>query len=124
MRRLLFVLALVAALASGGGVARASCTTQDSPGSFAHETITVSNVSLPFTVATSQPTGQVQAFSALVTIEVDSIRWWADGTAPTAAIGHLASPGQTIEVCGTDNIRNFRMIRVTTDSTVRVSYFR
>lgn len=103
-----------------GIVAEAAAVCSRPTGARAFETITVSTTSLRLTAATS-----AGSLGALVTIETNPIRYRFDGTAPTAAVGHLAPIGQAIEVCGGDNIRNFRMIRQgAADATATVSYFR
>lgn len=123
--RIAFALALLAGLSlHSTGTVQASCGRPDSPGVFAFETITVSSASIGFTSATYAPTGQTPAFAALVTIETNSVRFRSDGTAPTASVGHIVTANQTIEVCGTDNVKNFRMIRVGSDASATVSYFR
>lgn len=103
--------------------ARAGSCSSNTLSAYGNETITVSNTALGFTAALyDQGSGQAQ--SALVTIAGDSIRWWANGAVPTATVGHLVTAGTPVEVCGFANIKNFRMIRQTTDATVSVSYFR
>jgi len=105
-----------------GPEAKADCSPPSSS-SYAHETITVSNTALGFTSNLINQ-GAGQATFALVTVAVDNVRFWSDGTAPTATVGHIVVAGTPVSVCGFDNIKNFKMIRVTTDATVSVSYFR
>lgn len=124
MKKRLLLLAAVLGMALYQAPAQANCNTLGSPGVFAFETITVSSVSIGFTAATYAPTGEQQAFAALVSLETNAIRFRSDGTAPTAAVGHAVSAGSNIEVCGTANVRNFRMIRQSADATATVSYFR
>lgn len=122
-RALLFGLLVAMALWQEPAKA-ATCVATGTLNAYAHETITVSTTSVGFNAVLYQQ-GSGDAQSALVTVAADSIRWFADGTiAPTTTVGHLASAGTPIEICGFSNIKNFRMIRVTTDSTVTVSYFR
>ena len=101
---------------------RAGSCTSDTVNAYTGETITVSTVSIGFTAALYNQGEQAQ--SALVTIAGDSIRFWPNGQTPTASVGHLVTAGTPVEVCGFSNIAKFRMIRVTTDATVTVSYFR
>ena len=91
---------------------------------FAYEDITVSSTALGFTTATIAPTTYGPAHRAFVTVETDQIRWTCDGTTPTSVKGHLAEVGDYIEIEGIANIKAFRAIRVTADSTLRVSYSR
>jgi hypothetical protein len=60
---------------------------------------------------------------ALVTVETQSVRWRVDGTAPTAAVGHLAAAGSSITVSGYNNIKNFKVIETTASGKITVSYF-
>lgn len=122
LRSLMLVAAVALLLISGTEpVVQAACNgfqTQTKP--FAFETITVSNVSIGFTTATADV-----ANYAVVTLETNPIRYRADGSAPTAAIGHLASAGTTLEVCGKSAIASFRMIRQgAADATAPVTYYK
>src|SRR3990167_1883837 len=90
---------------------------------FAFETITVSSTSIGGTAATYEPDAGGAQY-ALFTLETEAIRGRADGTAPTASVGHLVTAGGVIEIHGINTIRNFRAIRVTTDATLRASYGR
>lgn len=110
-------------------------TTQYRAG-FNGEKLTVSSVSKALTasiynpVITDTPSSQSRADYAVLTVEVDAIRWWpCTGAlctvgAPTSTSGHQVALGGTITIFGYANIVNFRMIRVTTDATVQVSYYR
>lgn len=124
-RFLVLAAAVLAAALAQGPRAHANCGPTNSPGVFAFETITVSTVSIGFTAATYAPSGQDQASAALISLETNPIRFRSDGTDPTAAVGHPAVAGQTIEVCGAPNVRKFRMIRSgAADGSATVSYFR
>lgn len=67
------------------------------------------------------------ATRALISVEGDAIRWWDDGKTPSSANGHMIKPvsGDTMYfwVLGRARLLNWSMIRVTTDATVRVSYY-
>lgn len=91
---------------------------------FAFETITVSSTALGFTTATAFPTGLPPADAAFVSVETDSIRYRVDGLNPTDTVGHLVASGGSFWVYGTLNCRKLRMIRVTNDATIRVTYYR
>lgn len=105
-------------------------------GGFDGEKLTVSNVSKALTSSVFAPTiagvpsSQSRADYAFITVETDSIRWWpctgATCTvgAPTTTNGHLQTLGSSFTVWGFGNIQNLRMIRVTTDATIQVSYYR
>jgi hypothetical protein len=91
---------------------------------FAHEALTVSSTALGFTTATYAPTGEVTARQAFCNVESADIRYYYHGGTPTASLGHPAVSGSTFTIYGTNNIRNFRAIRSTTDSTVRCTFAR
>lgn len=103
---------------------------------FNAETLTVSSTSKALTSSIYNPTitgvasGQSRADYAYITVETDAIRWWpCTGAlctigAPTASVGHLVPSGSSFTVWGYANIQNLRMIRVTTDATIQVSYYR
>jgi hypothetical protein len=46
-------------------------------------------------------------------VETASIRWRCDGTAPTATVGILVSPGGTIVLHGHENVRRLSIIATT-----------
>lgn len=110
-------------------------TTQYRAG-FDGEKLTVSNTAKALTASvysptiTDNPSGTARADYAVITVETDSIRWWpCTGAlctvgAPTATQGHLVPSGGIITVYGYSNIVAMRMIRVTTDATIQVSYYR
>ena len=81
----------------------------------AFETLTVSSTGLALTRAS-------EFESAYITTETDSIRFRLDGVSPTATVGHLVSAGGQIILTGSAEVRGFRVIRVSTDATLRVSY--
>ena len=103
---------------------------------FNGETLTVTNVSTGLTSSVYNPTiagspsSQTRADYAYITVETDAIRWWpCTGTnctvgAPTTTTGHLQPSGTSFTVWGFANIQNLRMIRVTTNATLQVSYYR
>ena len=103
---------------------------------FDGEKLTVTNASKALTasvynpVITDVPSVQSRADYAVITVETDSIRWWpCTGAlctigAPTSANGHLVTAGSSFTIYGYGNIVSLRMIRVTTDATIQVSYYR
>ena len=60
----------------------------------------------------------------MITVEVDAIRFKLDGNVPTAALGVLVAAASAIELESAREIKDFRVIRVTNDSTLRVHYGR
>lgn len=63
------------------------------------------------------------ATHALISVDAAAatIRWTRDGTAPTASVGHQLAASDSIEI---DNITSFKMISMSGNSTVQVSYHR
>lgn len=105
-------------------------------GGFNGETLTVTNASKALTASvynptiTDVPSSQSRADYAVVTVETDAIRYWpCTGAlctigAPTSTSGHLVPKDTQFVIWGYSNIVNIRMIRVTTDATIMVSYYR
>ena len=67
----------------------------------AHEVIQVGAVAVGFTPA--QLTRNVVA--AYVSTETDTIRYWEDGTTPTATVGHALVAGTSFYVCGSAMVK-------------------
>ncbi len=89
----------------------------------AYEKLTVPVAAVPLTALTYNPATDPQsAKAALIIVEADQIRLRLDATAPTATDGILLSPGQSFLIEGSQNIKDARLIRVTTDATVHVHY--
>lgn len=91
-----------------------------------HESITVSNSAVTLDLTKVQPaTPARNAERVVIDIETDQIRYTYDGgTTPTSSVGHLAGPGDRIVMNGYGNIRRLKMIRVTADATIKVTYER
>jgi intracellular sulfur oxidation DsrE/DsrF family protein len=89
----------------------------------ASETITVSSAAVGFTAA-KYTTATSNALMAVALVENDAIRFWDDTQTPTASVGRKVAAGVEFQVCGVLSIRQFRMIRVATDATVTVSYYK
>ncbi len=59
---------------------------------------------------------------AFITCAAASIRFWVDGTVPTASTGHHLNPGDTLELFGTTELTRFRAIRQnSSNATLSVS---
>lgn len=87
------------------------------------EIITVNTI-IGITDTLLQVESQPPIKKAVLTIEVDQIRYWVNSSVPTASEGHLLNPGDVLEIEGINNIRNLRMIKVTNNATVMVTLFR
>lgn len=98
---------------------------------FDYETITVSTSVVGLTGSKIQPASGRAASSAAITVEGANIRYRLDGGEPVAGgAGHLGydtsiAPTLVIWVYGTENLRNFRVVREgASDATLRVTYYR
>lgn len=88
------------------------------PGNF--ESITVSSTAKGITDGVEG--GHVNY--AIITVESAAIRFRLDGTAPTAAIGHVVEAGGEIILATSGEIADFQAIRRDgVDATLRVSTF-
>lgn len=124
MRRLSAGLVLVLVLAAWAGDGRGQTPTGGCPPlglvGFATETLTIGATAIGFTVAT-----MAAAKAASVgQIETASIRWWDDGTTPTATTGHKVDAGQLLCVYGSA-LGRWKAIAVTaTSATAPVSFYK
>jgi hypothetical protein len=55
---------------------------------------------------------------AWITVEGRAIRYRFDGSDPSSSLGHVAAAGSSLELIGDAAIRNFRMVRQTSNATV------
>ena len=69
----------------------------------------------------SGPLAGKYARRAVITVEDNSVRYWVNGAAPTAALGHLAYVGAVITLKD-DEIVNFLAIGVSGTAKLQVSY--
>jgi hypothetical protein len=118
------------------GAQQPQFNTEQYRGGFDGETLTVSTVSKALTSSvynptiTGTPAANSRADYAVITVEADAIRYWpCTGAlctvgAPTSTTGHLVPVNSSFTIWGFSNIQNLRMIRVTTDATIQVSYYR
>ena len=122
MRKLLVLAFLMLAPAAWGQ----SCTTGQNfvPVSFAKETLTVGATAVPLTATVYAPQdGQPSVTMAYCSVETGAIRFWVNGSIPTAAVGIPVATGSYITVCQTD-VRRFQAIRQTVDATLSCTYSR
>ena len=92
---------------------------------FAFEALTVATTSVGFTAATFAPTTGTPAISAHLKVETAQVRYRTDGTAPTATVGTILDPGDTLTVWGTFDIASIRFIRTGgVSATLSVEYAR
>ena len=97
---------------------------------FAKEKLVVSNTVKTLTSSVYAPTitdasgARSRADYALITVESDCLRYWPTGDDPTTTDGHKVCDGGSFFIYGFDNISHLEMIRITTDVTIQVSYYR
>ena len=100
------------------------CTNSPFLTPFAFEQITVSSTALGFTAATAFPDGLPGAAMAVVSVESNAVRYRADGIVPTAAVGMPIAVDGVVTVCGALSIKRIKFIRVSSDATISVHYYR
>ena len=81
-----------------------------------YEDITVSSSSIPLT------TIPATAVRAVITVETDAVRFKTDGNNPSSTVGHLLNINDVLILESAADITAFKVIRVTNDATIRVSY--
>lgn len=96
---------------------------------YAFDSITVTNVAggVSLTLATLSPSGAAPARAVFLTVDGAALRFRFDGTAPTAAVGHQLSSGDSVTIYGNNSLRNFRAIRdagAALNPTLQVTYLR
>jgi hypothetical protein len=77
--------------------------------------------------ALTMPAGE-RPTHAIIQVQSNSIRWRADGTAPTATVGLLVAAGTNIEFMDgaedyTGIIHNFQAIGISGTAVLNVAYF-
>lgn len=78
------------------------------------EELTIGATAVALTVPSStSPVVQVH-----LTLATAQIRYLYDGTTPTASVGHVMNPGDTLTLIGYENVQNFRAIRTGSTSGV------
>lgn len=86
---------------------------------FAHEALSVGASSTILTVAT-----MLNATVAVIICEVAPVRYWVDGTAPSATVGKLLNVGDQLVITGHDNLVNFHAFAQAASGTLNVEYGR
>jgi len=126
MRRLLLTLILLGLGLPSPALAQV-CPGASTPlRPYAKETLVISSTALPLTNSVYMSAGNSPKVAS-VTLTGDSISYWDTGDVPTASVGHLVPlVGSAVQflVCGQVAVQNFKAIRVTTDATLAVSYYK
>lgn len=63
------------------------------------------------------------AYSAVVSVETQNIRWTVDGTAPTSTVGVLLTAGSEREFVGPEVLDALCFIEAASGAAVKVAYF-
>lgn len=94
------------------------------PVAFESLTVDATSGGVKCTELTIQNSGN-QVQKAFMTLESYQIRFTIDGTAPTAAVGHLLEVGQTLTLSNYDQIRKFRAFRTVEANSgiLKITYY-
>lgn len=84
-----------------------------------------------YSLTTTSPIGITQpvydvAFvqsEAIIQVEKGSIRWRTDGGNPSQTTGMMLTDGQSMRLMSIDDIKNFKMVKTSTDVIVNVTIF-
>ena len=85
--------------------------------------LTVSSSAVGFTLPSAPQCRAVFFAVEYVTASTDTLRFWVNGDTPTTTEGVLLYNGDTVEITNVDMINNFKIIRVTNDMTLMITYF-
>ena len=92
----------------------------NSPVCIGHETLVVSGTSQSLV-------GNANAIDAIIqvqsTVSTTAIRYWEDGTVPTASTGFSQGNGAVMELSNQQNIVNFKVIKETAGTTQIVVHY-
>lgn len=87
------------------------------------ESVSISATAKGLSSSVYEPTGVQPAHAAVITLEAAGIRFWLDGSVPTATEGHPASAGDVIALSSYEQIKNFKAIKSGAgDAKLKVSY--
>ena len=87
------------------------------PAYTASESITVTSAAKALTAAT-----YANRHHAHITCETNPVRYWLDGTAPSATVGHRLEVGGVLDLDCEHQLANVKFFAVGADATLRVSY--
>lgn len=74
-------------------------------------------------VSLTQPSG-AKARAAIIEVGTAAIRFWVDGSTPTASEGHRADVAATIELNSAAEVANFKAIRESgVSAKLEITYF-
>ena len=75
-----------------------------------HESLTIANTAVGISAAVHTVSDQ-KVSKCVGRLETAQVRYWSDGTAPTASVGILLEVGDVITLNNWATIKNFRAIR-------------
>ncbi len=81
------------------------------------ESVTVTSASIGLTAATLK--GKIFAH---ITCESNPVRFWLDGSTPSATVGHRLEAGGVLDLDSAHQLANVRFFAVGADATLRVSF--
>lgn len=94
---------------------------------YATEQKTVSSSAVSPTTALVDNTANYPDFKAagaVIEVRGDSVYYTTDGSTPSSTNGILAYVGAVIPIAGYQKIKNLKAIRVTTDATLNIQYYK
>jgi hypothetical protein len=65
-----------------------------------------------------------RASGAMINVITDAIYYTLDGSTPSSTNGINLAAGGYVELHGYQKVKNFKAIRVTSDATINVQYFK
>ena len=87
------------------------------PAYTASESVTVTSAAKALTAGT-----YVNAKHAHITCESNPVRYWLDGSNPSATVGHRLEAGGILDLDNSHQIANVKFYAVGANATLRVSY--
>jgi hypothetical protein len=124
MRRLLLlVAALVLSASTGWADPLCSTTATLNPIPSSAATLTVGASACSLVTCTGGATLPANAYAALISVETNAIRYWDDGSTPTATTGQSLPAASTVAACGPAVLTKLLFIQQSAAATLRVSYY-
>lgn len=87
------------------------------PAYTASESITVTSAAKALTTATIAGMSH-----AHITCETNPVRYWLDGTDPSATVGHRLEAGGILDLDNANQLADVRFYAIGADATLRASY--
>ena len=87
-----------------------------------YEAITVSDTAIGFTTAKIAMAAGEKCKEAFCVLEDNDVRFTLDGTTPTSSTGTLLLAGENLTLDNEEDIINFRVIRVSSNASLKCIY--